>query len=166
MWLVGMMGSGKTTVGEKAAARIGVRFYDTDRMVVEQARMPIAEIWNGVGEAGFRELERKAVLAVPPSGCVAAAGGGAILLEQNRAHIERGAPVVWLRTSPAALAGRLEEDGERPLLQGETSASDRPVEILDSRLHLYESVATETIDTDELSIEVTVDEVVRIWEAA
>lgn len=165
MWLVGMMGSGKTTVGEKAAARIGVRFFDTDRMVMEQARMPVSDIWSGVGETGFRELERKAVLAVPTAGCVAAAGGGAVLSDRNLAHIARGAPVVWLRTSPMALASRLGSDGERPLLQGEASTSDRLVEILGSRAHIYESVATHTIDTDGYTIAETVDEVVRIWEA-
>lgn len=166
MWLVGMMGSGKTTVGEKVASRLGVEFFDTDRMVVAGAGMSIPEIWNSVGEAGFRELEHRAVLAVPTSGCVAAAGGGAILLEQNRTHIELGAPVVWLRTTPVALAGRLEVDGERPLLRDETSGLDRLTEILETRLPLYESVATHTLDTDDLSVDQTADEVVRIWESA
>lgn len=163
MWLVGMMGSGKSTVGEAAAARIGVRFFDTDRMVVELAHMSLPEIWDGVGEEGFRRLERKAVAAVPDSGCVAAAGGGAVLSEESRDHMRKGAPVVWLRCRPETLAERVDGLGGRPLLDGVGPVADRLSQILAGRARLYEEVATDIVDTDARDIDDVVSEVVEIW---
>lgn len=163
MWLVGMMGSGKSTVGELAASRIGVRFFDTDRMVVELAHMSLPEVWDGVGEEGFRRLERRAVATVPDSGCVAAAGGGAVLSKQNRDHMSRGGPVVWLRCRPETLAERVEGLGGRPLLEGAEPVADRLSEILAVRARLYEEVATDVVDTDAREIADVVTEVVEIW---
>lgn len=163
MWLVGMMGSGKSTVGEAAAARVGVRFFDTDRMVVELAHMSLPEIWDGVGEDGFRRLERKAVAAVPDSGCVAAAGGGAVLSEENRDHMRKGVPVVWLRCRPETLAERVEGLGGRPLLEHAGPVADRLSAMLADRARLYEEVATDVVDTDVLDVADVVSEVVEIW---
>lgn len=163
MWLVGMMGSGKSTVGEAAAARIGVRFFDTDRMVVELAHMSLPEVWDGVGEEGFRRLERKAVTAVPDSDFVAAAGGGAVLSKRNRDHMRKGAPVVWLRCRPETLAERIDGLGGRPLLEDAETVADRLSEILAARARLYEEVATDVVDTDAKEIADVVTEVVEIW---
>lgn len=164
MWLVGMMGSGKTTVGTEVAARVGVRFYDTDRMVEETAGMPVEAIWDGVGENGFRDLERRVIAAVPVSGFVAAAGGGAILSVENRAHMSRGRPVVWLRASPDDLAKRLEGDGSRPLLTDGISPRARLAELLAERSDLYSRVATHIVDTDDRDLEDVVSDVVEIWQ--
>lgn len=163
MWLIGMMGSGKTTVGRLAASRVGARFYDTDDMVVEMARMPISAIWEGVGEQGFRELERKAVAAIPMSGFIAAAGGGAVLDPVNREHIAIGGPVVWLRCDPVTLSERLEDDTTRPLLAGEGSTDERLRDILEVRDEIYASVATDTIDTGGRDVAEVVAAVIDIW---
>lgn len=164
MWLIGMMGSGKTTVGRKAAAQVGVPFYDTDEMVVEIAHMPISAIWEGVGEEGFRELERRAVDHVPDSGFIAAAGGGAVIDERNRAHMAKDGPVVWLRCTPELLAARVGGDGSRPLLPSRSSPVDLLSGLLEERKTLYTDAATDVIDTDDLDIEQVVSAVVEIWE--
>lgn len=65
MWLVGMMGSGKSTVGEAAASRIGVRSFDTDRMVIELARVSLPETLDDVGEEGFRRLSARPLPRCP-----------------------------------------------------------------------------------------------------
>lgn len=164
MWLIGMMGSGKTTVGRQVATRVGVPFYDTDQMVVEIARMPISAIWEGVGEEGFRELERRAVDHVPDSGFIAAAGGGAVIDERNRAHMAKDGPVVWLRCTPEVLAGRVSGDGSRPLLSSGSSPEDFLAGLLEERGALYSNAATDVIDTDDLDIEQVVSAVIAIWE--
>lgn len=163
MWLIGMMGSGKTTVGRKAATRLGVPFYDTDQMVVEMARMPIDAIWAGVGEDGFRELERRAVADVPPEPLIAAAGGGAVIDSNNRRHMAANGPIIWLRCTPGVLAERVSRDGARPLLADEP-AQERLEAILGQRGELYAETATDVIDTDALDVEETVSAVVEIWE--
>lgn len=163
MWLIGMMGSGKTTVGRQAAARVGVPFYDTDQMVVEIARMPIAVIWEGVGEDGFRELERRAVDHVPDSGFIAAAGGGAVIDARNRAHMANDGPVVWLRCTPEVLADRVRGDSSRPLLSSQSSPQDLLAGLSDERSDLYSKTATDVVDTDDLDIEEVVSAVIDIW---
>ncbi len=164
MWLIGMMGSGKTTVGRRAAERLGVSFYDTDDMIVDMARMPVSAIWAGVGEDGFRELERRAVASVPTSDFMAAAGGGAVLEESNRAHMKAGAPVVWLSCPPSILAKRLTGDTSRPLLDGDGSPMERLAEILERRSSFYRSLSTDEIETDGMDVEQVVDAVVEIWQ--
>lgn len=163
MWLIGMMGSGKTTVGREAARRARVDFYDTDRMVEEMSRMTINAIWDSVGETGFRDLERKAIATVPVSDVIVAAGGGAVLDAANREHMRRGRPVIWLRTSPDRLVARLEGGGERPLLLGEGSQEERLAAILEERWDLYSEVATDQVGTDDRELDEVIAEVMSIW---
>lgn len=164
MWLVGMMGSGKTTCGEAAARQVGVPFFDTDRMVVELARLPIPTIWEGVGEEGFRRLEARAIADVPESGFIAAAGGGAVMAAQNREHMARGGPVVWLRCHPEVLARRVDGGEARPILEGAESVSDVLTKLLDERSPLYEEVATDVVETDRLDIADVVAAIIEIWQ--
>lgn len=164
MWLVGMMGSGKSTVGERAASRLLVPFYDTDRVVVEMAERPIAEIWEEHGEEAFRDLERRAVASVPGSGFIAAAGGGAVLDPSNQDLMSRGRPVVWLRASPDALAARLAGDGSRPLLSGEGTPEARLASLLETRKEVYTGIATDFIDTDGVDVDEIVTAVVELWQ--
>jgi shikimate kinase len=110
MWLIGMMGSGKSTIGAIAAERLGLQFFDTDRMIVARSGVSIPEIWEEMGEQMFRDMEREAVAAVPLERSLAAAGGGAVLDPANRAVIASSPPVVWLRALPAEIAGAPRRD--------------------------------------------------------
>ena len=163
MWLVGMMGSGKSTVGREAATRVGVAFYDTDRLVEEMARTTVDAIWEDVGERGFRELERRVIATIPVSDFIAAAGGGAVLSVENREHMSRGEPIVWLRASPDQLASRLELDGSRPLLAHDPAPEARLAAILEERSSLYSGLATDFVDTDDRDVEDVVCDVVGLW---
>lgn len=165
LWLVGMMGSGKTTVGERTAVTLGVPFYDTDHMVEEMTGMTVAEIWEDGGEPGFRELERLVVAKVPESGVVAAAGGGAVLDPTNREHIGRSGRVVWLRCEPALAAERVGQEGAaRPLLDGDVPMRERLAAILEGRTQAYSGLATDVVDTDNRSVAEVVSKVVEIWQ--
>lgn len=162
MWLVGMMGSGKTSVGRLVADAVGFGFYDTDEAVESMCGRSVTEIWHEAGEDRFRELERIAV-EMTPSRVVAAAGGGAVLDTANVATMRRRPPVVWLRARPATLAKRLTGGADRPLLTGSRPAVDVLREILASRAEAYESAATHQIETDDRTADDVATEVTQLW---
>lgn len=110
--LIGMPGSGKTTVGNALVALSGRRFVDTDAMVVEAHGMPIAEIFAKYGEQTFRDWEAECVLAASKnSGCIIATGGGAVLRKENIAALKRNGRIYFLDRPLAALV----PTNDRPL---------------------------------------------------
>ena len=117
--LVGLMGAGKTTVGRRLAAALGAPFVDSDEEVEAAARMSVAEIFETLGEAEFREGERRVIarlLDEPPQ--VIATGGGAFMNDRTRAVIEeKGATAVWLRAELDVLLERVGRRSGRPLLE-------------------------------------------------
>jgi shikimate kinase len=145
--LVGLMGSGKSTVGALVAARTDRVFVDVDVVIAAETGKTVRELWEDGGEAAYRPLESEAVLRVLagdiPS--VLAAPGGVVLNATVRAALA-GHCVVWLRTRPATLAGRVRVGDHRPLL-GDTPAETLAVMAV-ARAELYRQVATATLDTD------------------
>jgi shikimate kinase / 3-dehydroquinate synthase len=116
--LVGFMGSGKTTVGERLAERMGRRFIDLDQEIARDAGRSIAEIFAQEGETGFRERETRGLEQVlKEDGAVIAAGGGAPLRDSNWRDIRERGCVVALTAEPAELARRLNGSHGRPLLR-------------------------------------------------
>src|SRR3954447_9294739 len=118
--LVGLMGAGKTTVGQRCAELLERPFVDTDELVVAAAGVPFDELWAIEGESGFRVRERLAVAdaAASPTPLVISCGGGAVLDAENRRALRATGVVVLLTASSAALASRLSSDDSRPLLIG------------------------------------------------
>lgn len=162
MWLIGMMGSGKTSVGRRTAELLAVPFYDTDETIVAVAGASIAEIWSAGGEEQFRRMERDAIEGAP-SGVVAAAGGGAVTDPRNRETMKKQIPVIWLRARPETLARRLDTGDDRPLLTGATERVDVLREILNSRLDAYRSASTHVVDTDDRESDEIAEEVSGLW---
>ena len=161
VWLVGVMGAGKTSAGRLAAAALGMPFRDTDAMVEEEADASIASIWRVQGEARFRELESAAVAQAAQGEGLVATGGGVVLSEGNRA-LMRGT-VIWLAARPETLARRIGSDG-RPLLEG-AAVADRMKRIIEERAPFYEKVATHVLATDEMDVTQVADEIVRLVSA-
>lgn len=120
--LIGLMGTGKSTVGRLLAQALGRQFVDTDVALAAEAGMSIPEIFAREGEDGFRRRETEAVrAAMAREGLVVATGGGAPLRPENRAQLRRGL-VVWLQAPAEVLLARALADGggaTRPLLQGD-----------------------------------------------
>jgi shikimate kinase len=151
--LVGLMGAGKTTVGERCAEYLERDLVDTDDLVVATAGMTVTEIFEQLGEARFRELEREAVRDV--CGCpvplVIACGGGVVVDPVNRERLRASGFVVWLRASTSTLSDRVGDGSTRPLLR------DAPMATLDrlatQREPAYVGVADSVIDTDGRSVE-------------
>jgi shikimate kinase len=116
--LVGLMGAGKTSVGKRLAALLGVSFTDSDTRIVEAAGMSIPEIFASLGEAAFRDGERRVIarlLGERPG--VLATGGGAFVEPRTRAEIKARAASVWLRAELDLLWDRVRDRPGRPLLQ-------------------------------------------------
>ena len=117
--LVGLMGVGKTTVGRRLAARLGLDFVDADHEIEAAAGMTIAEIFERFGEAYFRDGERRVIQRlVDGQPKVIATGGGAFVDEATRALILAKGIAVWLDAHPDVLAERVRRRDTRPLLRG------------------------------------------------
>jgi shikimate kinase len=116
--LVGLPGSGKSSVGRQLAKRLGVPFADSDAVIEERIGEPIRSFFEREGEARFRDIEQQVIaeLCTGAQG-VLATGGGAVLREANRRALREHGTVVYLRASADELHRRLRHDTQRPLLQ-------------------------------------------------
>jgi shikimate kinase len=118
IYLVGLMGAGKTTVGRQLARRLGRRFYDSDHEIVARTGVPVPTIFEIEGEAGFRRRESQTIAELSQLR-VMATGGGAVLAEENRQCLRESGWVVYLSVPPLLLHQRTRNDRNRPLLQVE-----------------------------------------------
>lgn len=117
--LIGLMGVGKSTVGRRLAARLGLPFVDADAEIELAAGMTVAEIFERFGEAHFRDGERRVIARlVDGSRKVIATGGGAFINAETRALILERATAVWLDADLDTLAQRVSRRDDRPLLRG------------------------------------------------
>jgi len=164
--LVGLMGAGKTTVGQMCAARLGRAFVDTDDLVETLAHASVGEIFASVGEARFRELEQQAVAeaCASPEPLVIACGGGAVLAPESRRLLRAAGTVVWLRAPTSVLRDRVGDGSGRPLL---ASGTDSNLERLAGlREGAYSAAAHASVDTEDLDPDGVVDAVLSLWEEA
>jgi shikimate kinase len=155
LFLVGMMGAGKSTVGPLVAAELGWDFVDTDALVEARTGLAVEELFATRGEPEFRDEERRAVRAALDRNApaVVSVGGGAVLDEENRAAMLAGGTVVWLRADPAVLAARVGGGDGRPLLRvaGPDGAEAELASLVSARRAYYEEVATAVVDVDALT---------------
>jgi shikimate kinase len=157
--LVGPPGSGKTTVGELLAQRLGVAFRDTDRDVAAEQGLPVADIFVDEGEEAFRRYERAAVVrALAEHDGVLALGGGAVLDPSTRAELA-GHPVVFLSVGLADASKRVGLARDRPVLMANPRALLSA--LLEARRPLYDEVASVTVATDGREPADITDEVAR-----
>ena len=141
VFLVGMMGSGKTTVGRHLATLLGFEFEDTDAIVEARSGADIGWIFDVEGEAGFRDREQRAIAeATKGRRLVLATGGGAVLRAENRCLLRQRGVVVHLDAAADVLLDRLGRDRRRPLLQGENVA-ERIAALRAERQPLYQAAA-------------------------
>jgi shikimate kinase len=118
IYLVGMMGAGKTTIGRQLARRLGLRFVDSDHEIEARTGVHIPLIFEIEGEAGFRKRETQVLAELAQErGLVLATGGGAVLSAENRANLAGNGLVVYLSVAPDMLWARLRQDKKRPLLR-------------------------------------------------
>ena len=152
LYLVGLMGAGKTTVGRLLAKHYGCTFYDSDHEIEARTGVKITVIFEIEGEAGFRKREEAMIAELTAlSGIVLATGGGAVLSAANREQLRKNGVVIYLRGSPEHLHERTRSDRNRPLLQtGDPLARLR--ELYSQRDPLYREVADIVVDTGRQSV--------------
>jgi shikimate kinase len=152
--LIGLMGSGKSTVGRIVAHMLGFQFVDTDHMICDQARCSIPDIFAKEGEAGFRQRE-SAVLRqlLGRRHTVIATGGGIITQPVNLPLLRHLGFITWLEASTELLARRTASNNDRPLLRGEEPPLVKLHRLIQERSPIYKSLADLRIQTDELSQE-------------
>ena len=152
VYLVGMMGAGKTTVGRVLARRLKLRFYDSDLEIQRRCGVRIPLIFEIEGEAGFRAREAQVLAELTAlDGVVLATGGGAVLAEENRRHLASRGTVVYLHASPEELYARVRHDRNRPLL-GSSDPLRRLEALLAERDALYRSIASIVVETGRQSV--------------
>lgn len=152
IFLVGMMGAGKTSVGRVLAKRLRKTFYDSDHVIEDRTGVKIQVIFEIEGESGFRVRESAVVdeLTALPD-IVLATGGGAVLSEKNRDRLRTRGTVVYLRASVRDLLNRTRHDKNRPLLQAADPRA-RLTDLYEKRDPLYREVAHLTVDTGNQSL--------------
>ncbi|WP_448570659.1 shikimate kinase [Trichothermofontia sp.] len=137
LYLIGMMGAGKSTVGHLLAQHLEYRFFDTDILIERVKQQPITEIFQQEGEASFRALETQVLAQLSAyTRSVVATGGGIVLAQHNWSYLQGGL-VIWLDVPIAELAQRLEADTTRPLLTNGTNPVAKLQSLFEARSHLY-----------------------------
>jgi shikimate kinase len=154
VYLVGMMGAGKTTVGRLLARRLRLRFIDSDHAIEARCGVKIPVIFDIEGEPGFRAREEQAIAELTSlEGIVLATGGGAVLSEASRRCLSSSGTTIYLRARPEDLYERVRHDKNRPLL-----ATADPLARLRSlfaeRDALYGQTAHIVVDTGAQSVQV------------
>jgi shikimate kinase len=151
MILVGMMGSGKTTMGRMLARHLGMEFVDSDEEIIKRTGVTVPHIFDVEGEAGFRQREAAAIRDLAGRhNMVLATGGGAVLDGDNRAILKQNGIVIYLKASAHDLWQRTRHDRNRPLLQTENPYA-RLVELFQQRDPLYRQVSDIVVQSGKQS---------------
>ncbi|MDX8405829.1 MAG: shikimate kinase [Mariprofundus sp.] len=147
--LIGLMGSGKSSIGRRLAAALKTELIDLDDYIVQQAGMTIPEIFATQGEDAFRDMETTALRSVLGKKAVIASGGGIVMRKENRKLLKGHPPVIWLKASPEFLAERIDGDSNRPLIaDGDTLARLQALAAM--RYPLYQKCADFTLPRGDM----------------
>ena len=150
--LVGLPGSGKSTVGRQLARRLQLPFIDTDPLIERRLGCSIRAFFEREGEARFRDIEESVIDEVSVySDGVISTGGGSVLRPLNRERLHERCQVVYLRSTPEEVHRRVRHDSQRPLLQVADPMA-RLRELFSVRDPLYREVAHFTIETGRPSV--------------
>lgn len=162
VFLVGPMGSGKSTIGKQLAVALGLSFQDSDHEISRRTGVDIPTIFAFEGEAGFRAREKAVIDALTAfDGQVLATGGGAILDPENRRVLSSRGVVIYLHCSPEQQYRRTSHDRNRPLLQTEDPLQ-RLRDLMAVRDPLYRETADLVVSTERRSAVAVTKEIVEL----
>ena len=162
IFLIGLMGTGKTTVGRQLARKLKMEFFDSDRVIEERTGADIPLIFEKEGEAGFRKREAAIIDELTQKqNIILATGGGAVLDPLNREHLSSRGTVFYLKSSLKTLVERTSKDKNRPLLHADEPAEVILQRLLDQRGPLYEETADYIIETANNSIHSVIHAIIK-----
>jgi shikimate kinase len=161
IYLVGLMGAGKTTIGRQLAKSLSVPFYDSDKAIEESTGVDIPTIFEFEGEEGFRDREQKMIKQLTQlEGIVLATGGGTILREENRRVLKEKGFIVYLQCSVERILERTRRDTQRPLLKAD-NPRERIESLFTQREPLYLSCADLIVDTGVMQSKAVVNHILE-----
>jgi len=162
IYLIGLMGSGKTTLGKILSKKLDKSFYDSDQVIEETLGVDVPMIFEYEGEAGFREREKDILKElVSKKNIVLATGGGIILSESNRDLLSENGIVIYLKSHQKDLILRMKNDKTRPLLKN-GNIEEIIKKLCKEREPLYEEIADFEIMTKNKRIHEVVNEIIRV----
>ena len=161
--LIGMMGSGKSTIGRLLAQKINLRFFDIDFLIENKTNMKIAEIFEKKGEDEFRKLEKKITLKfLNKTNCVISLGGGAFINETIRKKVIKKDIAIWLNWNPQTLINRIRKNKKRPIT---LNLDDNKLkDLILSRSKIY-SKAKYKIDCENMNKIEIVKKITKLYES-
>ncbi len=160
IYLIGMMGCGKSTVGRLLAERLKLEFIDLDTKIEKKAGKSITDIFTASGEERFRALETEALARVAGRRkYVVSTGGGCVLRRQNRSIMQNDGTVIYLDVPLDILVERVSRKKHRPLLTGVDDIDQRMRELLNQRESMYRKTATFTVKSNGLQAEAVVENI-------
>jgi shikimate kinase len=159
--LVGMMGAGKSSIGRRLAARLGIPFSDADAEIEQAAGMSVADIFEAHGESSFRSGEARVIARLLEGGPqVLATGGGSFMNPETRARIHEKGVSVWLKADAEVLLRRVRRRNDRPLLRNDDPAKTL-ADLLAAREPIY-SEANLTVVSRDVPHEIIVEEILTL----
>jgi shikimate kinase len=158
--LIGMMASGKSTIGNLLAKKLNLKFFDTDFIIEKKTNMKIFEIFERKGEATFRNLEKKVALSLlNKKSCIISLGGGAFLNKKIRETAEKKGVTIWLKCKSKTIINRIKKNNKRPLA---LNLSDNEIkDLLINRSKIY-SKAKYEIDCENMEKAQIVNKITQI----
>ena len=152
IFLIGYMGTGKSTVAASMAKQYGMEVLEMDQMIVDREGMSISDIFAEHGEEYFRNVETKLLLEIQTQeNKIVSCGGGVVLRKQNVEEMHKGGSIVLLSAKPETILERVKDDDSRPLLQGNKTVQFIS-EMMEKRRTKYESAADIIIQTDNKQV--------------
>jgi len=158
--LIGMMASGKSTIGRLLAKKLNLKFFDTDFIIEKKLKMKIFEIFKKKGEPYFRNLEKKITLNIlNKNNCVISLGGGAFINEKVRKVIQKNNTTIWLNWSSKTLIDRIKKNNKRPVASN--LSNNELKNLLISRSKIY-SKANYKIDCENMQKIEIVNKIIQL----
>ena len=160
--LLGMSGSGKSSLGQLLAKITGLKLYDVDKLIVEEIGLEIAQIFQTKGEEFFRKIEEKKTLEIlKKTNNIIALGGGAFINEKVRSKVLKNDCSIWLKWNKETLVSRLTKSKKRPITY--SLKKDDIIKLIEKRAKIY-SLAKFKINCDKLSKQEIADKILGIYE--
>lgn len=149
--LIGMRGTGKTTIGRKLAEKLNYRFIETDLLIEDKTGMKIKDFVSKFGWPKFRERETEVLKSLSGNNTVLSTGGGVVVKEENISLIRKFGKIIWLRAGIETMIKRIGNDTNRPFVTGAKSMKEDLENLVKEREELYQKAADYVIDTDNQS---------------
>lgn len=161
IFLIGFMGSGKSTIAHALQRELGMQLVEMDARIVKEQGMSINDIFEQYGEAHFRDIESELILTIGAEGnTIVSCGGGVVVRPQNTEYMRKSGKVIYLKATPETIYERVKHSTDRPILNGNMNVAYIS-ELMEKRRPLYEGAADITVTTDGKSRDIICQEIIQ-----